>query len=95
MPKIQMVCGVPCEILEERIEQGIFWENDKVRDKLADCYNMVVRPDTGDILMVWNEYRGINGATPLMGISREDDVLNAKIARSLTSLARRLAKETV
>lgn len=90
MPKIQMVCGVPCEILEERIEQGIFWQNHKVRDKLHVDYLLVIRPDTGDILMVWNEYKG--HTVPLMGL---DDELNAKIERSLRKLARRLAKETV
>ena len=88
--KIQMVCGVPCEILEERIEQGIFWENHKKHDKLAEDYRMVVRPDTGDIIMVVKSGFFNNDATPFMGLSREAGVLNREIEGSLKSLARRL-----
>lgn len=83
MPKTQMVCGVPCEILENSIEQGIYWQNDVVWPVQS---GLVVRPDTGDILMVHLAYGHLD-AVPCMG----DDVLDAKITRSLTKLAHWLA----
>ena len=79
MSKIQMVCGVSCEILEERVEQGIFWGSDETTP-LAENYRLVMRPDTGEMLMVWF-------GSPFMGL---DDVVNLKHASSLRKLARQL-----
>ncbi len=52
MKNIQMVLGVPCLILEEEVEQGIYWQNEWTQ-KLAQDYRLVVRPDTGDMFIAW------------------------------------------
>lgn len=73
-----MVCGLECPVLEQPVEQGVFWRNDWTEHLLPN-YALVVRPDTGAILLV-------NGHWPFMSLFADE---NEVVARSLHRAAAR------